>query len=434
MLLLGLMYYIMANAVSYRQDSSFRWAIVTILITSLMFGPMLDCFTTTIQYSTIPVFSNALSINQITGYFILIALSVAIAIELIFNKQGSEGYVLFLGLIGTLLLIASNSFAIVLLALELQSFAAYLLVATGSSKNSLIISLNYFFWGCLASAFIVLGLAVVYYYTGIPYIDSCSSELVTGGILMVTIGLAFKVGAAPVHFWTPIVYSQIDNRTISYLALVPKIGALVLMNSLIVWSEFYIVGALVASLSLIIGALGGLKASSFRELMAYSSINHVGFIIILLIMYSNGDNADLLFYISQYCLTLIISLSAVSLGNVNSYNNAVALFNNNKYLFLTLGVSMLSLAGLPPFVGFFSKLIVFQNSITNEYLGLTLIALLSSIVTAYYYLQVIAKTITGTTDQSTAPVHDIDAVSSPLITYLLSSAVFIVSLYALLAI
>lgn len=106
---------------------------------------MLDCFTTTIQYSTIPVFSNALSINQITGYFILIALSVAIAIELIFNKQGSEGYVLFLGLIGTLLLIASNSFAIVLLALELQSFAAYLLVATGSSKNSLIISLNYFF-------------------------------------------------------------------------------------------------------------------------------------------------------------------------------------------------------------------------------------------------------------------------------------------------
>lgn len=139
----------------------------------------------------------------------------------------------------------------------------------------------------------------------------------------------------------------------------------------------FLLTLLVVSLSLIIGALGGLKASSFRELIAYSSVNHVGFILILLIVGSLGitvDNQDLLFYLSQYSLTLVIALSAISFADYsvlpNNDNSSIlrvgqSLFSANKFLFTVLAVAILSMAGIPPFIGFFSKLIVFIDAINN---------------------------------------------------------------------
>lgn len=475
MLLIALLYYLMATAISSQQDHSARWTIVGTSLTGILLAPIIDLLSGLDE--VIPVFNEALFVSQMTGHFIILALAVTYGMDLLFIQNSvkyddSKGYVLYLGLIGTLLLIAANSFAVVLLALELQSFAAYLLVASGSTtflasdprqdnissiKSSLVTSLNYFFWGSLASAFLVLGLGLQYSSLGCLSISNISwimnhsdlaleadwsSFLFTAGVLLILLALFFKIGAAPLHFWTPLVYSQVDNRLISFLALVPKIGVLVLLNNLImVGSIGFLLTLLVICLSLIIGALGGLKASSFRELIAYSSVNHVGFILILLIVGSLGitvDNQDLLFYLSQYSLTLVIALSAISFADYsvlpNNDNNRVgqSLFSANKFLFTVLAVAILSMAGIPPFIGFFSKLIVFIDAINNGLWLLTLVALLSSIMTAYYYLIIMAKMTTTISPRIHTDSVQPASTCVACFAYIISTALMTVSGYALL--
>lgn len=485
MLLIALLYYLMATAVSSQQDHSNypvgiinRWTIVGISLTGILLVPIIDLLSGLDE--VIPVFNEALVVSQITGYFIILALAITYGMDLLFIQNSvkyddSKGYVLYLGLIGTLLLIAANSFAVVLLALELQSFAAYLLVASGSTtflasdprqdnissiKSSLVTSLNYFFWGSLASAFLVLGLGLQYSslgslsisniswimnYSDLAFEADWSSFLFTAGVLLILLALFFKIGAAPLHFWTPLVYSQVDNRLISFLALVPKIGVLVLLNNLIMLGSIgFLLTLLVISLSLIIGALGGLKSSSFRELIAYSSVNHVGFILILLIVGSSqeglGITVDLLFYLSQYSLTLVIALSAISFADYsvlpNNDNNSIlrvgkTLFSANKFLFTVLAVAILSMAGIPPFIGFFSKLIVFIDAINNGFWLLTLVALLSSIMTAYYYLIIMAK-MTTISPRIHTPTDSVKPPASTCFAYIISTALITISGYALL--
>lgn len=483
MLLIALLYYLMATAVSSQQDHSARWTIVGISLTGILLVPIIDLLSGLDE--VIPVFNEALVVSQMTGYFIILALAITYSMDLLFIQNSvkyddSKGYVLYLGLIGTLLLIAANSFAVVLLGLELQSFAAYLLVASGSTtflasdprqdnissiKSSLVTSLNYFFWGSLASAFLVLGLGLQYSslgslsisniswimnYSDLAFEADWSSFLFTAGVLLILLALFFKIGAAPLHFWTPLVYSQVDNRLISFLALVPKIGVLVVLNNLIMLGSIgFLLTLLVISLSLIIGALGGLKSSSFRELIAYSSVNHVGFILILLIVGSSQeglgitvDNQDLLFYLSQYSLTLVIALSAISFADYsvlpNNDNNSIlrvgkTLFSANKFLFTVLAVAILSMAGIPPFIGFFSKLIVFIDAINNGFWLLTLVALLSSIMTAYYYLIIMAK-MTTISPRIHTPTDSVKPASTcfACFAYIISTALITVSGYALL--
>ena len=345
---------------------------------------------------------------------------------------------------GAALLISSGDLGSIYLSIELQSFSLYIISSLHRNSESATGSaLTYFLLGGLSSCFILLGIALIYANSGLTNLDGIYSIISDSekysyysiwynhtyffySLLLISVGLLFKIAAAPFHWWSPDVYDGVPTIVTTFIAILGKIAILILLLELVQYTsslfystiQFY---SWTASLSmscffsLIIGTILGLSQSRIKRLLAYSTISHIGFILLALIVHTMDSYQAFLFYIMQYILTnlnvfmLIIAMgfnlylyytNTTEFNNLSEKNNSpIQLINQlkgyfiiNPTLSLFLVITMFSFIGLPPLVGFFGKLMVLTSALDNGKLLLVLVAILTSVIGAVYYLSII-KTI-----------------------------------------
>lgn len=337
---------------------------------------------------------------------------------------------------GSILLISSSDFVSIFLSIELQSYGLYLLCTMyRNSESATSAGLTYFLLGGLSSCFILLGIALIYANLGVTNLDGFyvvnnlsvildDQEIATHipyCLLLISIGFLFKISAAPFHFWSPDVYDGIPTIVTTFVAIVAKISILTLLLQLVYYTDnientsqyTWTVSLLLSSfLSLIIGTILGLTQFRIKRLLAYSTISHLGFMLLALTINNVESIQSFIFYLIQYSLSNLnvfmilvaigYSLYAYNDNNIN-HNNLIdknnspiqlisqlkGYFHINSMLALSFAITLFSFAGIPPLMGFFAKLMVFSSALEQGFVFLTLIAVLTSVISAVYYLLIV---------------------------------------------
>nr|UEP17228.1 NADH dehydrogenase subunit 2 [Lactarius zonarius] len=367
------------------------------------------------------------------------------------NYRIKYSIIVLISTLGSLLLVSSSNLITLYLSLELQSFGVYILASLyRHSELAISAGLKYFLLGSLASCIILLGCGLIYTFTGLTNLESIYSmisvidnnnNILLGfslGLILIFIGLLFKIAAAPLHNWAPDVYTDSATIITTWLTIIPKISILLilfeiqthinlieniniilelnplndLINNNYLWSKNLL---LISSLlSLLIGTILGLAQSKLKRLLAYSTISHVGFILLALAVNSEQSIEALIFYIIQYTITnlntfLIIILFGYIIKNsfrdliqsimvedetgtendINYISELKGQFFSNPVLSISLTICLFSMAGIPPLIGFFSKQFVLYSAIQNGYYFMSIIAIIVSIISASYYLKLI---------------------------------------------
>ena len=365
------------------------------------------------------------------------------------NKNGEQFRIIEYSLIivfilcGAIFLISSADLISVFLAIELQSYGLYILSTLyRDSESSTSSGLTYFLLGGLSSCFILLGSALLYINSGTTnldniYVITSISEIenlpvmlmyqpyyFNTALIIMFIGFLFKVSAAPFHFWSPDVYDGIPTIVTTYVAIVAKISIFAFFLEVVHftdyafssfnWKNIFILSSL---LSLIVGSVLGLTQFRIKRLFAYSTISHVGFILLALSINSTESIQSYIFYILQYSISnLNAFIILITIGfslylyvyndNKSSLNGRLAsdnyspvqlinqikgYFYINPYLAVSLAITLFSFVGIPPIIGFFAKQMILSAAIDSGYIFMALVAILTSVIGAGYYLNLIKQ-------------------------------------------
>jgi NADH-ubiquinone oxidoreductase chain 2 len=390
---------------------------------------------------------------------------------LITNKMGEQFKIIEYSLIilfivtGSVFLISTSDLVSIFLSIELQSYGLYLLSTIyRDSEPATSGGLMYFLLGGLSSCFILLSTALLYANSGTTNLDSLyiitsisneSKENITGllywykpyyihiSLLFMGVGFLFKVSAAPFHFWSPDVYDAIPTVVTTFVAIIAKISIFIFLLELVhytgksmfdmdfSWTKSLLVSSL---LSLIIGTVVGLTQSRIKRLFAFSTISHVGFILLGLTIHTVESTQAFMFYLIQYSISnlnafiLIITIgyslycyvydgntlegketdnnkeiNTIEMSdkkeNLQDLNNSpIQLIDQlkgyyyiNPVLSLSLAITLFSFAGIPPLIGFFGKQMILSAAIDNGYIFMSLVAILTSVISAVYYLTIIKQ-------------------------------------------
>jgi NADH-quinone oxidoreductase subunit N len=330
--------------------------------------------------------------------------------------ERGEYYVLLLFCISGIMLMAyATDLIVIFLALELLSIPLYVLAGFARPRSdSEEASLKYFLLGSFASAFVLYGIAMVYgatAHTGlrdvVAAIDSGSANtplLVAGGALLLA-GFGFKVAAVPFHMWTPDVYQGAPSAVTGFMSVGAKIGGFAALLRIFVFAFPKLAATLspaawvIAALTMIVGNVLAISQTNIKRLLAYSSIANAGYILMAFVSFgsptvANDAVASALFYLAAYALTSFAAW-AVVIALEQSEGRGLALDDyagmGRKYPLLSavMLIAMLSFTGIPPTVGFWGKFYLFRTAIAGGNIGLALIGLLTSVVSAFYYLRVL---------------------------------------------
>ncbi|MFM7631410.1 MAG: NADH-quinone oxidoreductase subunit N, partial [Alphaproteobacteria bacterium] len=314
-------------------------------------------------------------------------------------------------LLGMLMMVSADSFLAFYLGLEMQSLALYVFIALQGRQQPPAIeaALKYFILGALASGLMLLGMSFLYgQWGGLRYAHLLGiltqPDLATAALLWTTlgaglilVGFLFKLSLVPFHMWTPDVYQAAPTSVVAFLASLPKMAATVALVRLLAGPFYPLMPDLgdmlriIGALSMLWGALAGLRQTSLRRLMAYSTIAQMGFVVMALSVPTAEGMGSALVYVVVYAVTslgLFALLMRVS-DNDLSFNDVAGLVKTSPVTAYLLGVFLLSLAGMPFFAGFFTKLAVFQSVLAGQHYAVVFAAALSSVVAMYYYLRVI---------------------------------------------
>lgn len=328
-----------------------------------------------------------------------------------------EFYILLvLSLLGMMIMVSAADFLMLYIGLEMMSFSLYILAAFNrENEKSSEAGLKYFILGSLASGILLYGVSLLYGLTGTTSfhgVDIILKEIAANEglqmfeavtLVMLMTGLAFKISAAPFHMWTPDVYQGAPTPVTGFMAVSPKIAAFALLISVIfgpldVLQEQWMQVLMVLSVaSMALGTLMATVQSDLKRLMAFSSIGHVGFMLVGLSVGTLQGVSSVLFYLLAYAamsmgvFTVLLMLRKRDVF-VEKVSDLAGLNNHSPLLALLLLIFMFSLAGIPPFAGFFAKLLAFKAAVEAGYVWLALVGVLFSVVAAYYCLRVI-KTV-----------------------------------------
>jgi NADH-quinone oxidoreductase subunit N len=311
---------------------------------------------------------------------------------------------------GMIFMISSNDLLSLYMSLELQSLALYILAAIHrNSIKSSEAGLKYFVLGALASGLMLYGISFIYGFSGTTNFTKLASLYGIGsvvpvglivGFVLLAIGLCFKISAAPFHMWAPDVYEGAPVAVTSFFAVAPKIAAVSLFISVLYAPFGHIAGQwqqviiLISALSMLVGAFGGLRQSNIKRLMAYSSIGHVGYILVGLASASHEGVRGILLYLFIY-MTVTLGMFACIMAIKQKEDAAEDIYafaglgKNKPVLAMVVAIILLSMAGIPPFAGFFGKYFVFLAAVKSGFYGLAVFGVLSSVVAAFYYLRII---------------------------------------------
>ncbi len=314
--------------------------------------------------------------------------------------------------LGMLMMLSANDLISLYLGLELQSLALYVVAAfRRDSVRSTEAGLKYFVLGALSSGMLLYGASMIYGFAGTTSFAGLSATFAPGsgtppaigiivGIVFLAAGLAFKVSAVPFHMWTPDVYEGAPTPVTAFFAIAPKVAAIGLFTRVMIgpfgdlvaqWQQIIV---FISIASMILGALAAINQSNIKRLMAYSSIGHVGYALVGLAPGSELGVRGLLVYMAIYLVMNVGTFGCILLmwqkgRMVEGIRDLAGLSRTHPALALALAIFMFSLAGIPPMAGFFGKFFVFQAAIDAGLYTLAVIAVVTSVISAFYYLRIV---------------------------------------------
>jgi NADH-quinone oxidoreductase subunit N len=355
---------------------------------------------------------------------VVIYISAAVAIMLaprFFERTSGDDLrpeypvLILLSAIGMGIMVSAGDLLTLYVGLELQSLAAYVLASfMRQDQRSAEAGLKYFVLGALASGILLYGISLVYGFSGSTLFDEVAGAYATAnvggdtksiglmfGLVFVFAGIAFKISAVPFHMWTPDVYEGAPTPVSAFFASAPKVAAMGLAVRVAIeamgpaedqWRQIVIFAALA---SIIFGAVAAIGQSNIKRLLAYSSINNVGFALIGLAAGTPEGVASVLTYMTIYVATTLGSFLVVlqmrdARGHpVESIASLAGLSRTRPALAAALAIFMFSLAGIPPLFGFWAKFAVFDAAVRAGLFPLAVVGIAASVIGAYYYLRVV---------------------------------------------
>ncbi|WP_133274075.1 NADH-quinone oxidoreductase subunit N [Hymenobacter radiodurans] len=344
----------------------------------------------------------------------------------------AEYYSLLLfSLVGAIMMVSYDNMLMLFVGIEILSISMY--VVAGSDKRNVRsneASLKYFLMGSFATGILLFGIALVYGATGAfqlseigaavtnPANDSLRPMLYIG-ILLMLIGIGFKVSAAPFHYWTPDVYEGTPTFFAAFMSTVVKTAGFAAFLKLLVQAfpaaQGFWIPTIVAmcALTLLIGNVGAVAQQSLKRMLAYSSISHAGYLLLGLVAF-NGELSGLsangiFFYSLAYSIATVAAFGVLKLVHDQrqreDYDGLNGLARTNPLLAFVMTIAMLSLAGIPLTGGFFGKFFLFGAAVDKGYIGLVVFAVIMSMVGIYYYLRpIIAMYMKPADDETEAPI------------------------------
>jgi len=308
-------------------------------------------------------------------------------------------------LAGSVAMVSFGNLSMFFLGIEVLSIALYILAASDRlNLKSNEAGMKYFLMGSFASGIILFGICLIYGAMGsFDVIEiselSRSAELPVWfpiGIVLLTIGMLFKIAAVPFHFWAPDVYEGSPTMTTALMSTLAKVVAMASLYKLLsvlnadVSEAFQIVVVFISIASMTLGNIMALRQTNVKRIMAFSGISHAGFMLMTLLSLSTSAGS-LLYYASAYALSGIAAFSVIIYVCKNRDNEDIVNFHglgkNNPLLAAVLTASLLSMAGIPIFAGFFAKLVLFSDTIEAGYLFLVIVAVVNSIISVGYYFK-----------------------------------------------
>ncbi|MEL6876122.1 MAG: NADH-quinone oxidoreductase subunit NuoN [Pseudomonadota bacterium] len=311
--------------------------------------------------------------------------------------------------IGMGMMVSAVDMLTLYIGLELNSLSAYVLASfVRNEERSAEAGLKYFVLGALASGMLLFGISLVYGFAGSTSFsvigDTLTGDLSTGpliGVVLVLAGLAFKISAVPFHMWTPDVYEGAPTPVTAFFASAPKVAAIALTVRVIIdafggqtstWQQIIV---FVALASIVLGAVAAIGQQNIKRLLAYSSINNVGFLLIGLAAGTAQGVSAMLFYLVIYVLMTLGSFICVMEMRdkdgkpLESLSSLAGLSQTRPGLAAAFAVFMFSLAGIPPLFGFWGKFLVFDAAVAAGMLPLAVIGIAASVIGAFYYIKVV---------------------------------------------
>ncbi|MEE4200510.1 NADH-quinone oxidoreductase subunit NuoN [Erythrobacter sp.] len=309
--------------------------------------------------------------------------------------------------LGMSIMVSASDFMTLYLGLELNSLAAYVLASIlRQDQRSAEAGLKYFVLGALASGILLYGMSLLYGFTGgtdfVAVRAGLAGELSTGqlfGLTFVLAGLAFKIAAVPFHMWTPDVYEGAPTPVTLFFATAPKVAAVALTARVVfevfggqvdAWRQIVM---FIALASIIFGALGAIGQDNLKRLLAYSSINNIGFILLGLAVALPAGASAMLIYLFIYVAMSLGSFAALLMlrgddgGLYETFGDIAGLAVTRPAIAWCLLILMFSLAGIPPLLGFYSKFVVFQATVEAGLVFFAAIAIAASVIGAFYYIK-----------------------------------------------
>ena len=314
---------------------------------------------------------------------------------------------ILLSILGMFFMVSSNDLILFYLGLELQSLALYILASIDrNNSKSTESGMKYFVLSALSSGLLLYGCSLLYGFTGSTNFDVIQGELNSENIgalfsiVFILVGLAFKVSAVPFHMWTPDVYEGSPTSVTNFFAVVPKIAGIAVIIRFMdipfknILSEWQLIVIFLSISSMILGAVAAIGQQNIKRLLAYSSIGHIGYVLAGIATGQQSGYASSLVYLVIYVVMNIGAFSCLYLLKSNgSYtekiNDLAGISKNKPILAFSLLIIFFSLAGIPPLGGFFAKFYVFISVIESELYTLAVIGLVTTVISAFYYLKVI---------------------------------------------
>ncbi len=347
-----------------------------------------------------------------------------------FNLFKGEFYTLSLfALLGVMVMISAGSMITVYLGLELLALSTYALVALDrDSRFGSEAAMKYFILGSLASGMLLYGMSLIYGATGSLDLATVSaalgegmgdSMLLTFGLVFVVIGIAFKLGAVPFHMWVPDVYHGAPLAITLFISSVPKLAGLALAirlldNGLIgLHSDWQGMLAVLAALSLVLGNVIAIAQTNIKRMLAYSTISHMGFMLLGILAGTPEGYAAAMFYAIAYAITsagafAVVIMLSVDGREADQIDDYKGLARRNPWQAFLMLMILFSLAGIPVFLGFFAKWQVIAAALQAGFVGLSVLAVLAAVVGAFYYLRIVKLMYFDEPDQETPVTAPVD--------------------------
>jgi len=367
------------------------------------------------------------------GLFITMTLVIVGVLTIMFSSQvvqrdnypKGEYYTLVLfSIVGMMMMATANDLLVVFVALEILSLAVYVL--TGIRRDSLKgteAAFKYFLLGAFSSAFFLYGIAFTYGVTGSTRLTAVGSYLSaqalnTNPMVLIAVGLllvgfAFKISAVPFHMWTPDAYEGAPAIVTGFMSTGVKAAAFaafarVFLSALEPFKgDWAPIVAALAALTMILGTVVGVAQSNLKRMLAYSSIAHGGYLLVGLVAANQVGKAAILFYLLGYSVTNLAAFGVIALlgakdRDTDELRDYAGLWHSHPALAALMTVSLLSLGGLPPTVGFIGKWYIFSAAVGAGYYWLAIIGVLTSVVSVFFYLRVVVMMYMA--DRTGAPV------------------------------